>query len=96
MYCDDMENWVKPSRSPKSNELKILTIPMIQYIEFGLNPSFGSRDRVQTSIFWSKFDIQNAGVFLEIRPRSSKSNIFFTLSKWCFCASLVRIHALVH
>ena len=33
-----------------------------QYIKFGQNPSFGSRDRVQTSCFWSKFDIQSAGV----------------------------------
>ena len=29
----------------------ILIIPMIQYIKFGQNPSFGSRDRVQTSFF---------------------------------------------
>ena len=33
----------------------LLTIKIIQYITFGQSPSFGSRDRVQTS-FWSKFD----------------------------------------
>ena len=38
---------------------------MIQYIKFGRNPSFGSRDRVQTSFLWSKFDIQSVGMILK-------------------------------
>ena len=45
--------------------LILIIIPMIQYIKFGQNPSFGSRDRVQTSYFWSKFDIQSASVTLK-------------------------------
>ena len=53
---------------------------MIQYIKFGQNPSFGSRDRVQISFFWSKSDIQNAGVTLKMRSRSPKSNQFFPMS----------------
>ena len=31
--------------------LNLLTISMLQYIKFGQNPSFVSRDRVQTSFF---------------------------------------------
>ena len=69
---------------------------MIQYIQkFGQNPSFGSRDRVQKSFFWSKFDIQSAVVTLKMRSRSPKTNCFFPLSQWCFCSSLVKIHQLV-
>ena len=79
------------SRSPKSNHF-ILIIPMIQYIKFGQNPSFGSRDRMQTSFFWSRFDFQSAGVALKGSP---KSNHFFPMSKWCFHASLVKIHQMV-
>ena len=59
---------------------------------FGQNPSFGSRDRVQTSFFWSKFDIQSAGVTLKMRSRSPKSNHFFPMSQCCLFASLVKIH----
>ena len=48
---------------------------------FGQNPSFGSRDRVQTSfVFWSKFDIQSAGVTLKMMSMSQKSNFFPCLS----------------
>ena len=68
---------------------------MIQYIKFGQNTSFGSRERVQISFLGSKFDIQRAGVTLEMRSRSPKSNPFFPMSKLCFCASLVKIHPLV-
>ena len=49
---------------------------------------------MQTSFFWSKFDIQSAGVSLKIRSRSPKSNDFFPMSQWCFYASLVEIHQL--
>ena len=45
--------------------------------------------------FWSKFDIQSAGVTLKMRLRSLKSNHFFPTSHLCFCASLVKIHQLV-
>ena len=41
------------------NLIKSLTIPTMQNIKFGQNPSFGSRDRLQTGIFWSTFDIQS-------------------------------------
>ena len=61
------------SKSPKSNSL----ITMIQYIKFGQRLSFGSRDRLQTNLFWSKFYIHSAGVTLKMRSRSLKSNHFF-------------------
>ena len=56
---------------------------MMQYIKFGQNPSFGSRDRMQTSFFGSKFESQCAGVTLKMRSRSPKSNHFFPMSQWC-------------
>ena len=34
---------------------------MIQFLKFGQNPSFGSRDRMQIR-FWSKFDTQSHSV----------------------------------
>ena len=68
---------------------------MIQYITFVQNPSFGSRDRVQTSFFWSKFDKQKSGVILKRRSRPPKSYHFFPKAHWCFCVSLVKIHQLV-
>ena len=40
---------------------------MIQCFNSGQNPSFGSRDKVQTSFFGSKFDIQSAGVTFKTR-----------------------------
>ena len=64
--------------------------------DFG--PSFGSRDRVQTSHFWSNLTfkvLQSAGVTLKMRSRSPKSKHFFPMSHWCFCVSLVKIHQLV-
>ena len=71
-----------------------LIIPMIQYKKFGQNLSFGSRDRMQTSFFWSKFNIQSADVTLKMRSMSPKSNHFFPMFQWCFCATLVKIHHL--
>ena len=41
------------------------------------------------SCIW--FKRQGAGVTLKMRPRSPKSNDFFPMSQWCFCASLVKI-----
>ena len=82
------------SRSPKSNHF-FLIIPLIQHIKFGQNPSFGSRDRVQTFFFSSEFDIQSAGVTLKIRLMSPKSNYFFPMPYWSFYVSLVKIHLLV-
>ena len=64
------------SWSPKSNQI-FLTIPIIQCTKFGQNLSFGLRDRVQTSCFGSKFDIQSGGVTLKMRSRSPKSNHSF-------------------
>ena len=58
-----------------------LVIPMIQYIKFGQNPFFGSRDRVQTIFFFlllSKLDIESADVTLQMRSRSPESNHFFS------------------
>ena len=46
-------------------------------------------------LFKSKFDIQSAGVTWKMRSRSSKSNHFFLISQWRFCASLVKIHKFV-
>ena len=51
--------------------------------------------RVDKLSFLSKFDIQNASVTLKMRSRSPKSNHFFLMSQWCFCASLVKIHQLI-
>ena len=68
---------------------------MIQYIKLVQNPSFGSRDRVQTRCFWSKYDIQTAGMTLKMRSMSPSSNHFFSMSQWCFFVGLVRIHQLV-
>ena len=36
---------------------------------------------MQTSFFWSKFDIQSSGVTLKMRSRSLKSNHFFPMSQ---------------
>ena len=52
---------------------------MIEYVKFGQNPLFGSRDNVWKPYFASKFDIQNARQYL------IKS---LTPSKQCICASL--------
>ena len=69
---------------------------MIQYVKFGQNPLFGWRDRVQTSFFWSKFDIQSAGVTLKMCQCHQNLILnFCPMSKWCFHASLVKIHQLV-
>ena len=72
----------------------LLTIPKLQYIKFGQNQSFGSRDRVQTRVFWSKFDIQSAGVTLKMRSRSPNLITSFP-NPSNVCASLVKIHPLV-
>ena len=67
----------------------------------GQNPSFGSRDRVQTSFFFGQnltFKVLVCTwkwVSLKMRSRSSKSSHFFPMSQWCFCASLIKIHQLV-
>ena len=58
-----------------------------------LNPTHQSVQEIG-KLFWSKFDIQSAGVTLKMRSRSSKSNHFFPMSHWCFCVSLVKIHQL--
>ena len=57
---------------------------MIQHIKFGQNSSFGSRDAVQTSFFWSTFDVQSAGVTLKMWSRSPKSNHFYPMSLCTF------------
>ena len=59
---------------------------------FGRNPSFGSRDGVQASVFFLSNLTFSAGVTLKMRSRSRKSNHFFPMSQSCFCASLVKIH----
>ena len=61
----------------------------------GRNLSFGSRDRVQTNLFGSKFDIRSAGVSLIMRSRSTKSNHVFSMYQRCLYASLVKHHQLV-
>ena len=58
----------------------------------GQNPSFGSRDRVQTSFFWSKL---SSGVTLKMRSRSPKSNHFFPPPPNNAYVQ-VKIHPLVH
>ena len=73
LYCGDLENLVKVIKILSN----LLTIPMLQYIRIGQNLSFGSRGRC----FWSKFDIQIAGVTLKMRSRSPKSNHFFSPSQ---------------
>ena len=51
------------SRSPNSDQIVYL-FPMMQYVKLGLNPSFGSRDRVRCrqAFVELKFDIQSAEV----------------------------------
>ena len=66
------------SRSPKSNQI---FQPSQQYMKFGLNPSFGSRDRVQISFFGQKLKISKCMVTLKMKSRSSKSNHFFPPSQ---------------
>ena len=58
LYGDDLENYVKAIKILSN----LLTIPKLQYIKIGQNPSFGSRGRC----FWSKFCIQIAGVTLKM------------------------------
>ena len=67
-------------------------IHMIQYVMFGQTPSFGSRDRVQTSFFGQNLTFK---VLVWPWPKSPKSNNFFPMSQWCFYVSLVKIHHLV-
>ena len=67
---------------------------MLQYMKFGQNPSFGLRDRVQTSFFGQNLINQTAGVTLKMRSWSPKSN-HFTPPSQCVCASFIKIHPLV-
>ena len=67
---------------------------MIQYIKFVQNPSFGSRDMVQTSFFGKSLTFKVL-VWPWKWDQSPKSNHFFLMSQLCFCASLVKIHQLV-
>ena len=67
---------------------------MIQYVKFGQNPLFGLRDRVQTIFFYQNLTVKVL-VDLENMSKSPISNIFYPMSKWCFYASLVKIHQLV-
>ena len=65
---------------------------MIKFVNFGQNPSFGSRDSMQKQIFYLTF--QSAAVSLKIRSRSS--NLINSLPhQQCICAHLVKIHPLV-
>ena len=52
------------------------SIPVIQYMKFGLNPSFGSRDRVQTSFIWSNLHSKR-WYDLENEAKVTKSSHFF-------------------
>ena len=61
-------------------------------MKFGENPSFGSRDRVQTSFFWSKFD--NSVLLWPWSQGHQSLIISFPLPKKCLW-SLVKIHPLV-
>ena len=67
---------------------------MLQDMKFGQNPSFGSRDRVQTSFFGQNLIIQSAGVTLKKRSKSPKSKYFFPPPN-NVSVSLVKIHTLV-
>ena len=66
---------------------------MLQYIKFGQNPSFGSRDTVQTAFFGQNSTF-SAGVTLKMRSRSPKSNHVFSPSQ-CVSANVIKIHSLV-
>ena len=46
-------------------------------MKFDQNPLFGSRDRMHTNFFWSKFYSFYSVVNLEIRSRSPNSNQIF-------------------
>ena len=62
------------SWSPKSKST-LYCVTMIQYIYFGLTPSFGSRDGVQKQNFGLNWTFQSAVVTLKIRSRSPKNLI---------------------
>ena len=70
---------------------------MIQYIKFGLNPSFLSRYNMRARYSGQNWTFQRAGVTLKIRSRSPKSYMYqlFTTSQQCIYASLIKIHPLV-
>ena len=55
----------------------LLTTPILQSVKIGQNPSFGSRGRLKTSCFWSKYDIQIAGVTLKVRSLLPPPPIMF-------------------
>ena len=57
-------------------------ITMIQYIVWPKSIIWFKRYGAD-KLFWSKFDIQSAGVTLKMRSRSPKSYHFFPMSQWC-------------
>ena len=76
------------------NLFKSLTIPMLQYMKFGQNQSFGSSDRCCKQVFLGqKSLIRSAGVTLKMRSKSPKSKHVFPLP--IMCLILVNIYPLV-
>ena len=90
-WLDKKQSADKAHSYSLNSVVTLKTIPIIQFRKFGQNSSFCSRDKH----FWSKFDIQKAGMTLKMRLMSPKSNHFFPLSQWCFCACFIKIHLLV-
>ena len=80
------------SRSPKSN---LFNYPNDTIHQVWPESIIWFKRYGADKFFWLKFDIQSAGATLKMRSRSPKSNNFFLMSHWCFCASLVKIHPLV-
>ena len=80
----------------KSSFYSLLFITMIHCTTHKVWPEYiiSFKRQGADKLFWSKFDIQGPGVTLKMRSRSPKSNHFFLMSQWYFCASLVKIHQL--
>ena len=84
-------------RSPKSNQ-NFKPSSTLQYMKFGQNPSFDSRDRVQIHLFESKFEKCTVCIVWwpwKFWSRSPKSNQIFEPSQCYNIWSLARIRHLV-
>ena len=98
-----MQSWLQWQRnSPKVKQSDFFNCPgrVFRYlisknVQFLLILHFLSLDLKMKYNILSEFDIQDACVTLKMRSRSPKCNHLFPKFKWCFCASLVKIHQLV-
>ena len=76
--CQSQQNLINSFNYPSDTKHKVWPEIIIWFKRQGADKRF-----------WSKFDIQSAGVTLKIRSRSLKSNHFFPMFHWCFCTGFV-------